>query len=102
MKVSFNYSSDDDLVKAEVAERYTSEIEPYLRRGCDDYEVNKKTDEYRCWSKEVLCAAKEVVGKTVESYDMKNVTELMLGFSFNSLHYHTTMQYLEFREKEIN
>ena len=102
MKVSFNYSSDDDLVKAEVAERYTSEIEPYLRRGCDDYEANKKTDEYRCWSKEVLCAAKEVVGKTVESYDMKNVTELMLGFSFNSLHYHTTMQYLEFREKEIN
>lgn len=102
MKVSFNYSSDDDLVKAEVAERYTSEIEPYLRRGCDDYEANKKTEEYRCWSKEVLCAAKEVVGKTVESYDMKNVTELMLGFSFNSLHYHTTMQYLEFREKEIN
>ena len=102
LKVSFNYSSDDDLVKAEVAERYTSEIEPYLRRGCDDYEANKKTDEYRCWSKEVLCAAKEVVGKTVESYDMKNVTELMLGFSFNSLGYHTPTRYLEIRKKEIN
>ncbi|KAJ7321450.1 hypothetical protein OS493_035024 [Desmophyllum pertusum] len=50
---------------------YQSIIEPYLRKGCYEYEANKKTDDYRCLSKELLCAANEVVGKTVDSHAMK-------------------------------
>ena len=50
---------------------YSWDAEPYLRKGCDEYEANKKTDDYRCWSKELLCAAKEAAKTTVDSHDMK-------------------------------
>ena len=50
---------------------YESAIKDFLKEGCDDYEANKKSGDYRCWSKEFLCAAKEVVRKTVDSHIMK-------------------------------
>ena len=50
---------------------YESAIKDFLKEGCDDYEANKKSSDYRCWSKEFLCAAKEVVRKTVDSHIMK-------------------------------
>lgn len=50
---------------------YNSWVKDPLRKGCDEYEEVKKTDAYRCWSKEFLCAAKEVAKITVDSHDMK-------------------------------
>lgn len=50
---------------------YNSWVKDPLRKGCDEYEQVKKTDAYRCWSKEFLCAAKEVAKITVDSHDMK-------------------------------
>lgn len=50
---------------------YNSLVRDLLRKGCDQYEEVKKTDDYRCWSKEFLCAAKEVTKITVDSHDMK-------------------------------
>lgn len=50
---------------------YETTIKDVLEKGCDDYEANKKSDSYRCWSKEFLCAAKEVVRKTFDSHIMK-------------------------------
>ena len=46
-------------------------IEAFFKKGCDEYEANKKSKSYRCWSKEFLCAAKEVVRKTFDSHKMK-------------------------------
>ena len=46
-------------------------IKDLLRKGCDEYEENKETEDYRCWSKEFLCAAKDVIRKTVDSHAMK-------------------------------
>lgn len=50
---------------------YDDFIKDLLRKGCDQYEEVKKTDDYRCWSKEFLCAAKEVTKITVDSHYMK-------------------------------
>ncbi|XP_068747072.1 uncharacterized protein [Montipora capricornis] len=46
-------------------------VKDLLKKGCDEYEKVKKTDDYRCWSKEFLCSAKEVTKITVDSHDMK-------------------------------
>lgn len=54
-----------------VPQLYESTIKDVLEKGCDDYEANKKSSSYRCWSKEFLCAVKEVVRKTLDSHIMK-------------------------------
>ena len=50
---------------------YNSLVKDLLKKGCDEYEEVKQTDDYRCWSKEFLCSAKEVTKITVDSHDMK-------------------------------
>ena len=52
----------------------------FLEPGCDDYEANKRKPDYRCWSKEFFCAAKDVARATVQAYKLKERTTTYLWY----------------------
>ena len=75
-------------------------IQTFIKKGCDEYESVKKTPSYKCWSKEFLCAAKDVVKKTVDTHVMKKGNDHQLWYGYFETPSGKLLQ--DARDQEIN